>query len=98
MKFEKWSKETTKYDLGQEFALERVEYREFSKYHSVYHGLQKANGWFKKSFDMMRSAVCEDDNYFWIMKNDVKVGGIAIEPNLIGELFVILPYSENMSC
>jgi hypothetical protein len=46
----------------------------------------------------MRSAVCEDDNYFWIMKNDVKVGGIAIEPNLIGELFVILPYSENMSC
>ncbi|MGH4124130.1 MAG: GNAT family N-acetyltransferase [Clostridium sp.] len=92
--FEKWSKETTKYNLGEEFALERVEYTEFSKYHSVYHGLQKANGWFKKSFDMMRSVVCKDDDYFWIIKDCVKVGGIFIQPNHIGELFVIPPYSD----
>lgn len=94
MNFEKWSKETIKYDLGDGFVLERVDYIEFSKYHAVYHGLQKANGWFKKSFDIMRSTVCKDDDYFWIMKDGLKVGGVLIEPNLIGELFVIPPYSD----
>jgi ribosomal protein S18 acetylase RimI-like enzyme len=94
MNFEKWSKETTKYDLTKGFALERVNYTEFSKYHSVYHGLPKANGWFKKSFDIMRSVVCKDDDYFWIIKDNVKVGGVLIKPNLIGELFVIPPYAD----
>ncbi len=94
MNFEKWSKETSKYDLGDGFVLERVDYIEFSKYHSVYHGLQKANGWFKKSFDIMRSTICKDDDYFWIVKDGIKVGGVLVEPNLVGELFVIPPYLD----
>lgn len=94
MKFEEWSKEIEKYDLGEGHCLEKMEYTQFAKYHAVYHGLKKYNGWFKKSFDIIKSVVCEEDSYFWIIKDNVKIGGVHIEPNVIGELFLIPPYSE----
>lgn len=94
MKYEIWSKDVMSYELVEGYKLERAEQQEFADYYAVYFQMKNADGWFKKSYRIMKTIVGEEDEYFWIIKDDVKVGGILIEPNSIAELFMIPPYSQ----
>ena len=82
------------YDLEEGYQLEKADHNEFSKYYATYCGLQKADNYFKKSYEMMRSSVSEDDGCFWIVKNHKKIGGVFIESNYIEGLFIIPPYND----
>ncbi|WP_346913974.1 GNAT family N-acetyltransferase [Clostridium sp.] len=94
MKFEKWSKDTMIYNLRDNYRLERANIEEFTDYYTVYSQMNIANGFFKKSYDIMRTVVDDEDECFWVVKNDRKIGGVFIEPNNIAELFIVPPYSD----
>ncbi|HCQ89062.1 MULTISPECIES: GNAT family N-acetyltransferase [unclassified Clostridium] len=94
MTLENYSKEIDIYNLGDGYELQRAEQESFSKYYATYYGLQKANGWFKKNYDIMRSIIDEEDECFWILKGGRKIGGALIKPNFIEGVFLIPPYSD----
>ncbi|WP_291578430.1 GNAT family N-acetyltransferase [Clostridium sp. UBA6640] len=94
MILENYSKEIDIYNLRDGYELQRAEHEIFSKYYATYYGLQKANGWFKKNYDIMRSIVDEEDECFWIFNDGKKVGGAFINPNFIEGVFLIPPYSD----
>lgn len=94
MKFQKWSKEILSYKLRDGYRLERADNKGFTDYYTVYSQMNIANGFFKKSYDVMRTVVDDEDECFWIIKDDKKIGGVFIEPNNIAELFIIPPYSN----
>lgn len=92
MKFEEWSKDRLIYDLGDGYLLKKAENNQYNDYYTIYSQMKNSNVWFKKSFDIMRSVLDEEDPCFWIVKDDKKIGGLFIAPNEIGELFFIPPY------
>ncbi len=94
MLLENYSKEINIYELGEGYELQRADHEIFSKYHATYYGLQKANGWFKKNYDIIRSVIFEEDECFWILKDGRKVGGALMEPNFIEGVFVIPPFED----
>lgn len=94
MKFQKWSKEILSYELRDGYRLKRADNKGFTDYYTVYSQMNIANGFFKKSYDVMRTVVDDEDECFWIIKDDKKIGGVFIEPNNIAELFIIPPYSN----
>jgi len=94
MKFEKWSEDTMIYNLRDSYRLERANIEEFTDYYTVYSQMNTAKGFFKKSYDIMRTVVDDEDECFWIIKDEKKIGGAFIEPNNIAELFIIPPYSN----
>ncbi|MEW8993218.1 GNAT family N-acetyltransferase [Clostridium sp.] len=94
MKFQKWSKEILSYELRDGYRLERADNKGFTDYYTVYSQMNIANGFFEKSYDIMRAVVDDEDECFWIIKDDKKIGGVFIEPNNIAELFIIPPYSN----
>lgn len=94
MKFQKWSKEILSYELRDGYRLERADNKGFTDYYTVYSQMNIANGFFMKSYDVMRTVVDDEDECFWIIKDDKKIGGVFIEPNNIAELFIIPPYSN----
>ncbi len=94
MTLENYSKERDIYNLGDGYELQRAEHEIFSKYYAAYYGLQKANGWFKKNYDIMRSIIDDEDECFWILKDGRKIGGALIKPNFIEGVFLIPPYSD----
>ncbi|WP_346867384.1 MULTISPECIES: GNAT family N-acetyltransferase [unclassified Clostridium] len=94
MKFQKWSKEILSYELRDGYRLERADNKGFTDYYTVYSQMNIANGFFMKSYDVMRTVVDDEDECFWIIKDDKKIGGVFIEPNNISELFIIPPYSN----
>jgi len=94
MTLENYSKERDIYNLGDGYKLQRAEHEIFSKYYAAYYGLEKANGWFKKNYDIMRSIIDDEDECFWILKDGRKIGGALIKPNFIEGVFLIPPYSD----
>lgn len=94
MKFIEWSKDIIIYNLRDNYRLERANIEEFTDYYTVYSQMNTTNGFFKKSYDIMRTVVDDEDECFWIVKDEKKIGGAFIEPNNIAELFVIPPYSN----
>lgn len=94
MVLESYSKEIDIYNLGDGYELQRANHEIFSKYYATYYGLQKANGWFKKNYDIMRSIIDEEDECFWMLKDGSKIGGTFIKPNFIEGVFLIPPYSD----
>ncbi|WP_454054277.1 GNAT family N-acetyltransferase [Clostridium sp. Marseille-Q7071] len=94
MTLENYSKERDIYNLGDDYELQRAEHEIFSKYYATYYGLQKANGWFKKNYDIMRSIIDDEDDCFWILKDGRRIGGVLIKPNFIEGVFLIPPYSD----
>lgn len=92
MKFQEWSKNKLIYDLGDGYLLKKAESNEYNDYYTIYFQMKNSNVWFKKSFDIMKSVLDEEDPCFWLVKDDKKIGGLFIEPNEIAELFFIPPY------
>lgn len=54
MKFMEWSKDTIIYNLRDNYRLERANIKEITEYYTVYYQMNIANGFFKKSYDIIK--------------------------------------------
>lgn len=97
-KFESFSKEITEYDLGDGYRLKAEKSEDMAKHYAVYYQLQNHNNFLKKSFDLMFPTFEDEDDEsrFWIIKDDVRIGGVCLDPNLICALFLIPPYDNEV--
>lgn len=90
--FVKFSKEVNDYDLGDGYRLQKDNSEDMAKDYAVYEQLQNYNSFFRKNFKIPKFE--DDNNMFRIMKDDIKIGGVYIEPNYITDLFLIPPYNK----
>lgn len=86
-----WSKEVINYDLYYGYSLEKAVNTEFAKYYAAY---LKIDIGFKSSYEQKCAVVTPDDNCFWIKLNEVRVGGVFLEPNYVEGLFLIPPFED----
>jgi len=95
---ENWSRDREKYQLDDEVYITKASEDEFSIFESIY-GDGQSNRFAIKHWDL-RLAISLDtpfaigNSYYWIVKDDVKIGGVLIEPNVIARLFLIPPYND----
>ncbi len=93
--FKLFSEEVNEYDLGDGYTLQRDSSDDMAKHYAVYSELPRYNMFFRKSFDVILSKFPEDEQgVFWILKDGFKIGGVCIEPNCMGDIFLIPPYKN----
>ncbi|MEW8956902.1 GNAT family N-acetyltransferase [Clostridium sp.] len=91
MKSNIWIKEKVIYELEDGFSLNKANPKEFSIFSAIY---RNNNNWFRQSFNKLFEVFSEEENCFWILKDDKRVGGVILEPNMIGWVFLIPPFSD----
>lgn len=88
-----WSSDTSHYELADGYCLQRAELAEYGAFAAVY--LPD----YAPSEPSWESHVQTCSNWsaspFWIQKGDRRIGGVSIEPNAIGGLFLIPPFSDS---
>lgn len=95
---EYWSRNSERYQLDEKIHIVKACENEFSIFESIY-GDGQSNRFAIKHWEL-RLAISLDtpfaisDSYYWIVKDDVRIGGVLIEPNVISRLFVIPPYND----
>lgn len=93
-----WSANREKYQLGEDTFIIKACEKEFSKFESIY-GDGQSNRFAIKHWNL-RLAISLDtpfainNSYYWIFRNDIKIGGVLIEPNVIARFFLIPPYND----
>ena len=91
MMLKNWTPEENKYELKDGFILEKAESEEFAKFYVIY---SNSNYFFSQSWDNSKSVIKAANSYYWIMKGNLRVGGVILRPNLIAKLFLIPPYID----
>jgi len=88
-KLEKYEEGKDQYILGNGFSLKRAEFKEFGIHYAIYAGrdFEFTYNWIKLSQNSYY-----DENAYWIIKDNIKVGGVVIEPNYSSHFFVLSPY------
>ena len=86
-----WENNKTRYTLGGNFEIEKADSIELSRFSAIY---RNNNNWFRQSFDKLFSIFAEEENCFWILEHDQRIGGVIIKPNEMGWLFFIPPFSD----
>ncbi|WP_273324259.1 GNAT family N-acetyltransferase [Vallitalea guaymasensis] len=95
---EYWSKNREEYQLDKDVYITKACEKEFAIFESIY-GDGPNNRFAIKHWDL-RLAISLDtpfainNSFYWIIKGDVKIGGVLIEPNVISRLFIIPPYND----
>lgn len=81
----------------KEYEIQKANPEEWAKYHAIYR-LSNFNEWMSLSFQSDIDRYKRADFYYWIVKNDKKIGGALIKPNLLKCMFTIPPFHkiENM--
>ena len=93
MKLIKWSSEVEKYELDEDYCIQKANLKEFSVHFAIY-VIAEENVLFRQSFDTSCSVLKEGDPCFYIEKNGSRIGGVLIEPNYMRYLFLQPPYGE----
>ena len=88
-KIEQWQEEKEQYILNDGFMLKRADKLEFGIHETIYSNmdLELSFSWQKQTVEKI-----DYDNHFWIFRNDKRVGGVHISPNLMGAFFMEAPY------
>jgi len=81
------------YDLLDGYSIESANWEEFSPYFAVYE-IFEANVWFRQSFNFGCEVLKDDEDCYWIKKDDCRIGGVLLEPNYMCCLFLIPPYDN----
>jgi len=89
--YKNWAPEGNCYELHKGFKLEKAELAEFAKFYVIY---SNSNYFFSQSWDNSMSVIKAANSCYWIMKDNCRVGGVIIRPNLITKLFLIPPYTD----
>jgi ribosomal protein S18 acetylase RimI-like enzyme len=86
---EQWKEEIEQYILNDGFMLKRADKFEFGIHETIYSNvdLELSFSWEKQTVGKINY-----DNHFWIFKDDKRVGGVHISPNLMGAFFMESPY------
>lgn len=80
-----WQDEKEYYTLNNGFSLEKAEKFEFIVYYKVYSGIGD------KLYYSWRIQLKKIDylkNYYWILKNEDRIGGVIIQPNYFSHFFL----------
>lgn len=91
MQTKEWTKEEKYYELYGGFSLEKADNKEYAKYYAIYLNVDIG---FKSSYEQKYSVVSEDDNCYWIIKDNVRIAGAFLGPNYIEGVFIIPPYQD----
>jgi len=91
MMLKNWTPEESMYELRNGFMLEKAEAEEFPKFYVIY---SNSNYFFSQSWDNSMSVIKAANSFYWIMKDNLRVGGVILRPNLIAKLFLIPPYTD----
>lgn len=88
-KIEQWQEGKDQYILNDGFMLKRADKFEFGIHETIYSNvdLELSFSWKKQTVKKI-----DYDNHFWIFKDDKRVGGVHISPNIMGAFFMEAPY------
>lgn len=91
MEIELWREGKYEYTLNNGFILKKADKFEFGIHETIYSNadLELSFSWKKRTQDKT-----DNENLFWIYKYDKRVGGVHISPNLMGSLFMEVPYID----
>lgn len=80
-KIGQWQEEKEQYILNDRFMLKRADKFEFGIHETIYSNvdLELSFSWEKQTVDKI-----DYNNHFWIFKDDKRIGGAHISPNLMG--------------
>ncbi|WP_421385251.1 GNAT family N-acetyltransferase [Bacillus salacetis] len=68
--------------------------KEFTRFHSIYHGQKYADYYFRRSPETMLEVASIFDCGYLIMKNEKVIGGVFLKPNFFSDLFIVPPYKD----
>ncbi|MBW3111669.1 GNAT family N-acetyltransferase [Bacillus sp. MCCB 382] len=81
-------------DLEDGFQLVYQPPKEFVRYHSIYHGQKYADYYFRRSPETLIELASIFDCGYFIMKDEITIGGVFLKPNFMSDLFVVPPYND----
>ena len=93
MKYEAWSKDKQRYELTEDYYIEKVKSKDFSIYFAIYE-VFPINVWFRQNFEVYCSILENNESCYWIKKENGTIGGVLLEPNYMNCLFLIPPYTD----
>lgn len=88
-KIERWQDNKESYILGNGFVLKRADKHEFGIHEAIY---SNADLELSFSWRILTSANENSDNLFWIYRDDKRIGGVHIGPNVMSSFFMEVPY------
>lgn len=93
-----WSKNMERYKLSEQYSIQRANPEEFSIYESVY-GDKNINRFAVKHWDLriaisLDNPFAKNESYYWIKQDEIIIGGVLIEPNVISRLFFLPPFTK----
>lgn len=89
MEFTNGSTPFERYEMSDQFHLQKADMKEWSVFYSVYY-----NADYIRFFSGIDLPVMINSDPFWIYKGSTKIGGVMIAPNLMRLLFFIPPFQE----
>lgn len=92
MSFPFWNPQQTQFMLDEQYSLERADPTVFAIHFTTAELAQ--NVWFRQSWDQLLGRFSSEDVCFWIKHNQQRIGGVCLEPNLLGCLFLEPPHNN----
>lgn len=88
-KIERWQEEKEEYILSNGLMLKKADKRDFGIHETIYSNvdLELSFSWKKQTVDKI-----DYNSHFWIFKDGERVGGVHINPKLMGAFFMEAPY------
>lgn len=92
MNFPTWHPQQTHFALGENYSLERADPTTFAIHFTT--AELAHNIWFRQSWAQLVGRFSAEDICFWLKRDQQRIGGVCIEPNLIGCLFLEPPHNN----
>ncbi len=73
------------------YEILKADTEEWARYHAIYR-LSNFNEWMPLSFQGEINRYLKGDSYYWIIKDNKRVGGAFIKPNMLKCVFTIPPF------
>lgn len=81
-------------DNLNEYKIIKAIPEEWARYHAIYR-LSNFNEWMSLSFKNDIDRYKKGDCYYWILKDDKRIGGAVIKPNILKCVFTIPPFHNS---
>lgn len=81
------------YQMKDGFAVVKADAQEFATYHAVYR-VSRINVWFHTKLERVIDLFAGWSGLYWITLHGKKIGGVILEPNWFGFLFLIPPFGD----
>lgn len=81
------------YQMKDGFAVVKADAREFATYHAIYR-VSRVNVWFHTKLERVIDMFAGWSGHYWITLNGKRIGGVMLEPNWFGFIFLIPPYGD----